>query len=276
MPVPVAPRALALAALLWPALLWPALARAQDAPPPYAPPPPGYGSPPETTVAPPPPEGPNPGLDSDPHIDRVWFSPTAITQPAGSFEFNDWELILLGLTYGVTDNFQLSAVILPPLVEDMPFVGALSGKLSLPIGERVHFGVGATIGYESEDDTAVGLLGAVVSICTDGPCASLFSVFVYTGFSLSDDDDAVPFAYGVSLMQRVATHVKLLLEVASGGLIASTDADFAEGALVSYGVRFFGDNIAGDVGFVRPISFGRDYDDPFILGIPAVTISYRW
>jgi hypothetical protein len=128
-------------------------------------------------------------------------------------------------------------VVFPPYVEELPFVGLLNAKVAFTLDERVHFAVsgGLAIAHDDGDTVSAGLLGGVVSFCTDAPCASIFSAFLYTGFSLSDDDSAVPLGYGVSLVQRLGEHVKLALEVASGGALASSDVEFAEGILVSYG-----------------------------------------
>jgi hypothetical protein len=219
------------------------------------------------------------GLDDDPHIDRVWFSPTAITQPAGTASFNDWELILLGFTYGVSDQFQLTAMVVPPLFEDMPFIGMASAKYSVPLGERVHVAPLAGVGYASVDDDSGFALGAggALSLCITEDCGSLVSAFVYAVWFLEETDDAFPVAFGASLLARVSRHIKLALEVGSGGVLSRADSQLAEGVVVSYGVRFFSGNLAGDVGFVRPFVFdGDDFADELILGVPAVTFSYRW
>jgi hypothetical protein len=70
--------------------------------------------------------------------------------------------------------------------------------------------------------------------------------------------------------------VKLLGEV-TGGTSKASGSDFSsiDGALVSYGVRFHTNRIAGDVGFIKPVSFNGDNGD-FLLGLPFVSVSYRW
>jgi hypothetical protein len=249
----------------------PLAASAQVAAPPPPPPPPDG-----TVVAAP----MNPGLDEDPHIDRAWFSPTAITQPRGTASFNDWELALLGITYGVTDNFQLTGMVVPPIVEDMPFIGMVSAKLGGAISDRVHVAALAGVGYAHVDDdqgTAAGLGGAL-SLCIDEECASLISAYAYGVWFWEETDDAFPIAFGVSLIGRLGRHVKLVVEVSSAGVLARDDSELAEGIVVGYGVRFFTGNIAGDVGFIRPFAFDGDDDfaDELILGVPAVTFSYRW
>ena len=236
-------------------------------------------------VAPPAPEPPPPveparaGLDEDPHIDRVWFSPTAVSQPAGTISFTDWELVLLGMTFGVTDELQLTAMAVPPLVEGMPFIGAVSAKYSLPAGDAVHVAALGGVGYASvENDSGVALGGGgAISVCIDAPCASLVSAYLYGVWFFEETDDAFPFAFGVSLLARISRHVKMAVEVSSAGILFRGDPRLAEAVVLGYGVRFFSGNLAGDVGFIRPFVFdGEDFADELILGIPAVTFSYRW
>src|SRR5262249_54443327 len=68
---------------------------------------------------------------ADPNIDRGFLLPTAMTQPAGSVTYNNYELLLHGVTYGITDRVQGTVTVLSPIVRDMPFVGfaAVKGRI---------------------------------------------------------------------------------------------------------------------------------------------------
>jgi hypothetical protein len=75
----------------------------------------------------------------------------------------------------------------------------------------------------------------------------------------------------------VSRHIKLLGELASLATTQSATSgnfDNFSGALASYGVRFHTDNIAGDVGFVKP--FVANDNTTFLMGFPFVNVSYRW
>ena len=269
----------------------PAIASAQEAPPPPAAPPIA----PMTAPAPvagqvtaPPAELPaDIARLEDPNIDRVFLMPSADTQPKGTLAFNDYELFLLGLTYGVTDNFQVSATALAPIVEEMPIVLSGSGKLRLVSEGRVHFALQGTLTYledRSDSDfegdsegSALGLsAGALATFCLDAPCRSALHASV-TGFlpvaeNTSSGDFAVVYSAGATI--KVAKHVKLLGEVTSAGISESNGGfDAAEGALLSYGVRFFSDSVAGDIGFVKPV--GEGGDDELVAGIPFINFTFR-
>jgi hypothetical protein len=59
-----------------------------------------------------------PARQVDAHSDRVILMPTAETQPEGTFFIRSYELVLLQLGYAITDDLQLSALVLPPLFQE--------------------------------------------------------------------------------------------------------------------------------------------------------------
>ena len=56
-----------------------------------------------------------PAATADPNLDRGFLLPTAMTQPKGTLTYNNYELLLHGVTYGITDNLQVSATVLSPI-----------------------------------------------------------------------------------------------------------------------------------------------------------------
>ena len=234
---------------------------------------------------PPAPPAAGPEVDAarleDPNLDRCFFLPTAETQPQGALAFNNYELLFLGLSYGVTDRFQVTGTALAPIVTGMPtlFLGNVkyqalrSGSVRLAL--TAGFGYVGEETFDTPDSSSSGVFaGAVASRCLSEDCHSLASFSLSAGRGFSDDDDAdgLGLAFGGSLVKRVSRRTKLLFEVVSG---ASFDPAFEmlPGALLSYGIRFFGSDIAGDVGFVRPV--GEDTGE-FLLGLPFINFTYRW
>jgi hypothetical protein len=59
----------------------------------------------------------------------------------------------------------------------------------------------------------------------------------------------------------------------AAGQSGSSGLDNISGFLLSYEVRFYTGSLACDVGFINPVG---DSDDSLLLGIPFVSISYRW
>jgi hypothetical protein len=220
---------------------------------------------------------------SDPNIDRGFIQPTAMTQPAGTLTYNNYELFLHGFTYGLTDNVQTSVTVLSPIATSMPFLGIAAVKWRMLSTGRVHVAAQASLGYAHELDSgssgagySLGA-GAFASLCLQDDCASLLSAnATYQLLLGSASSDALHLiVYGGSVVHRVGAHVKLLGEVTSAaGRTSYSSLDNASGVLVSYGVRFHSDSIAGDVGFIKPIV--SDDDGGLVMGLPFVSVSYRW
>jgi hypothetical protein len=223
--------------------------------------------------------------DSDPNIDRGFLLPTAMTQPAGSFTYNNYELLLHGLTYGLTDRVQLSVTVLSPITKDMPFFGSAAAKGRIYTGERLHLALQGSATYATafdEGTDGIGLLGAgaLASLCLRADCSSLLSASAtyQIGFALGGQADGTAhmLVYGASVVHRVGRHVKLLGELASAAVRAQSQSfDNAPGLMASYGVRFHGNSIAGDVGFMKPFLTDKG-DDDFLMGLPFINLSYRW
>jgi hypothetical protein len=226
---------------------------------------------------------------ADPNIDRGFLQPTAMTQPAGSLTYNNYELLLHGLTYGITDQVQVSATVLAPLFKDMPFVGVASVKWQFLSTQRLHLAAqgSATMIHlsfnesDSPDGSVSGSVyffgaGAFASYCLREDCSSLVSLNAsyQVGVASVGSGTAQAVVYGGSIVHGVSRHVKLLGEITSAGAFNVDNSTFsnAPGALVSYGVRLHNSNIASDIGFIRPLFSDSD----FLLGLPFINVSYRW
>jgi len=222
---------------------------------------------------------------SDPNVDRGFVLPTAMTQPAGSITYNNYELLLHGVTYGITDRVQASVTVLSPITRDMPFLGVAAVKGRIVATDRFHLALQGSVGMVRVFDTAdadksgyTAGAGAFASYCLRQDCSSLLSASAT--YQLAFEPSVVGAThlvlYGGSIVHSVSKHVKLLGEVGSAaGRDHSNDFQNVSGLLVNYGVRFHTDSIAADVGFVKPIATSGD-DGGFLVGLPFVNVSYRW
>ena len=243
------------------------------------------GVPPASSVhVQPPVAAPVAAVGADPNIDRGFLLPTAMTQPAGSLTYNNYELLLHGITYGVTDRLQTSLTVLPPIVSDMPFVGIAAAKGRFVATDRLNLAFQGSVGWGHQlggsSDESVYMFGAglFASACLRQDCSSLLSASATYQLALSSqsDQNIQYVVYGGSLVHAVSPRVKLLAEVASAAGRTSTDPalDNMPGVLAGYGVRLHGSSLAADVGFVKP--FVSENDGDFILGLPFANVSYRW
>lgn len=101
-------------------------------------------------------------------MDRVLFSPTAETNPEGSFYGTSYEILLFQVGYSPSDDTQISVTGLPPLGED-PIV-PLDISVKTVVLRRPSFSVAVLgsatgiLGFE-ELSGFLGRAGAAVTLC---------------------------------------------------------------------------------------------------------------
>ncbi|MBA3820569.1 MAG: hypothetical protein H0X17_16885 [Deltaproteobacteria bacterium] len=214
------------------------------------------------------------GVVNDANSGRSWLSPTALTPPAGTWSFSDFELLFVSGAYAVTDQLQISATTLLPIAEDMPFFGMLSAKLQVLRSGRVRGAAHAAVLHVTEGSGAavtIGTLGGALTLCLDDDCHSHLTGYLGAGFA-DEEQSSVPFVASAALTFRVARLVKIVLE-ADSAFIAGEIDETANGFLGWYGVRFTSKNIGVDLGFAKPICDGCE--DGLVMGFPFVSFTYR-
>ncbi len=223
---------------------------------------------------------------ADASVDRNILFPSAETVNKGDLTINSYELFLLGLTYGITDDLQVSATTLLPILTDFPFVLALAGKWQFVDTGKILVSVQPNFMFMAQDGNSLGGFGAGIAadfILDDGGkyvvsvSESNLMLFgdIGSGGVLTD---GFAFTLAGAFSARVARIVKLLAEVSLPGALNWNTGDFEvvpEGALFSYGVRFFGETIAVDLSFLRPLHPDMDPGN-FIMGFPYLTFSARF
>lgn len=240
-------------------------------------------------------EADNTARDKDPSIDRSLLLPTAITQPNGSFTVENYDVVVLGLTYGLTDKLQVGL-----LLAAIPFGegGALVAPslkwrfLSTPRLNLAAQAFGSFLNqnpaFESDDNRAPnraqGSLGSglIASGCFSPDCRTMLSAGVHWQTRFAPEKNlTMDLVYGLSLTHAATQKIKLVCEAISAAGYTRRDTDqfgVANGMLFNYGVRAHGRSFAFDLGFVDPIFFGNPFKPqirglPF--GVPFVGLSYR-
>jgi hypothetical protein len=221
-----------------------------------------------------------PGIAIDPNLDRSFLLPTAMTQPKSTLTYSNYELLFHGITYGITDHLQGSLTLLPPYVKDMPLIGSLALKGQIMSLEWLKIALQGSFSFTSESSSSdtnssssLFGLGAFASACLVDDCSSLTSFS--TTLLVPDFNQSMLLAYSGSLTQRISSHAKLLVEIASASFKDDhRDFENAPGLLINYGIRFHGKSYAADVGFMRPVG-DSFYNDEFVLGLPFLNFSYR-
>lgn len=262
----------------------PAPMPAEPMPPP---PPPGPVVAPVVVQPPPPVSTVDEGVIEDANSGRNWLSPTALTPPAGTWTFSDFQLFVVSGGYAPSDQVYVSATTLLPIVDGMPFFGMLTGKFQVLRSGRLRAAAQLSGIYASVETTTfdsmgnessrsegafAAILGGALTLCLDDACHSHLTGYLGAGFA-QEDQSAVPFVASVALVQRLGRRVKLMLEADTGFVLGEIDAA-ADGFLAWYGARFTSQSIGVDLGFAKPICDGCG-DIGLPMGFPFIGFTYR-
>jgi hypothetical protein len=262
-------------------------------PPPPAPAPVMAPPPPTAPMPPPPPQEPastvDKGIEEDANAGRSWVAPTALTEPAGTWSFSDFQLFLVSLAYSPTDQISLSATTMLPITSGVPFWLLLNGKIQVVKSGNLRVALQGALSFMSVKDENIdsmgnttsdrssltaAVIGGAATYCLDAECRSAVNAYVGAGFA-RQSESAVPLLLSGSVAFGVSKHVKLLLE-ADTGYIAGDINEFADGFLGWYGVRFTSKIIGVDLGFAYPVCDGcEDITDEIPMGFPFVGFTYR-
>lgn len=230
------------------------------------------------------------GTLEDANAGRSWLTPTALTPPAGTFSFSDYELLLVGISYAVSDQLVISAETMVPVTSDF-YWGFASAKLQIlkqgrlrvalqggaagvfaKSTDTVDDGMGNVTTTTSSDSTGGLEVGGAATYCLDAPCFSHVDAFVGAAFAYQNNA-SVPVGFAGSLVARLGRRVRLVLEADSAHLFGDISGQ-ADGILGWYGLRFTSREIGVDVGFVKPFCDGCS-SDVLPLGFPVLSFTYR-
>ncbi len=209
----------------------------------------------------------DPGIVDDVHADRAWLTPTALTQPRGTWSLSNYEILGLGLTYGISDTVQLTVNTLLPVEDDMSIVW-FSGKAQLVRSGAFRLAAHGAL-FVGDNDESVGIFGLAGTMCTDKRCDSNISGYAgrFFGGGINDDEKVVVLA--LSLTQRIANGFKFVAEVDE---LRVEDNYPSSDTIAWYGFRFTSGKFGVDVGLLNPVD---DDSDDYPLGFPWLNFTIR-
>lgn len=207
----------------------------------------------------------------DAHHDRILLTPTAETNPAGSFYGTSYEIVALQLGYSVTDFTQISLTVVPLLdPEDFVLPGDISIKTVLLRERGVSVAAIASasgiLGFE-ELSGFLGRAGGAVSFCVD-PAECRLGISFGTSVALAGPASIWFNGFGVNW--RLTRTVGLLAEVDTL-LPLGEEVGEANGVLGGLGVRLSGRAWGVDLALM---SSGKAGESPSPV-IPFVAATYR-
>ena len=221
--------------------------------------------------------------------DRVITTSTSQTLPKGILSFSDYEIALLQLSYGITDDLQFSVLATVPIVQ---FALMPSIKWRFFHNERIHLAltgyVGGVILY-AVDGYGGYLAGLTLSMdtCMDKKCSSIFTINSQGGYgwdSQSISGGAGALAFNTGFIVRLAGSLKLLIEL-NYAMSPKIDHSTLQALNLNYGLRIHGKQFAADIAFLRPLFYvdhgnvqpvGYAFFKYVPLGIPYLAFTYQW
>jgi hypothetical protein len=200
----------------------------------------------------------------DPHGTRLFFGPTGRTLKQGEGYFSDLYLFFVNAAIGVTDRVMIGGGM--SVFPTGDFLGNqlyyLTPKVSLVQGDRFNVSAGALIGFAGHATGSAGMV--YVAATNGGPDASL----TYgAGWEYGGDKILGDAALLLGATKRVSRRISLMSENyiftgSAGGYV-----------LPIYGVRFIGDRLSTDLGFVNFV--GRDAS-PVFPGVPWLGFALKF
>jgi hypothetical protein len=201
---------------------------------------------------------------ANPNATRLYFSPTARMLKKGEGYFSDYYIFFPGISYGLTDNITigggLSIIPGPDLTEQAYY---FTPKIGLNTSEKTSLALGAlviSIPHKIGDEN-IPTVGIVYGVGTyGGPDDGLTGGL---GFGFVNNKIAHNPAVMIGGEKRVSRRVSLVSE---NWIFPGIDHP-----LISYGARFFGENLSVDLGFLNVL--GSDLPFP---GVPWVDFVFNF
>jgi hypothetical protein len=205
---------------------------------------------------------PNPG-DT-----RLFFAPTGRMLEKGEGYFSDTYLFFLNFVGGVTSRFTMGGGFsIFPTSDFSNNVFYVTPKLGLVASPNVNVAVGALVGFLGadllDDGSGLGTFGIMYGVSTFGSADGSITLGTGFGFAGGEVTDRPLIMLGGE--KRIARRTSLVTE----NYVVPGESP----AIVSYGLRFFGDRLSVDFAFVN--LFGGD-QDPIFPGIPYVAFAVRF
>ena len=200
----------------------------------------------------------------NPHPTRLLFSSTAFPLEKGTGYYSNTWLFIHTFAAGITDRFTLGggATTIPGIAfNDNLFY--LLPKYTLVSRPRAQFALGALIGglpfnSESFDVATAGLVYGVGTVGTRESNVSLGAAWGYANDEITDRPGIMLGGQG-----RISRRVSLISEN-----WFFPNGDDTESVL-SYGLRFLGENISVDLAWIKPLGAGDH-------GIPWLGFAFRF
>jgi hypothetical protein len=185
----------------------------------------------------------------DPNRTRLFFGPTGRMLERGEGYFSVFELFLPFVSYAVTDHVTIAGgtPVVPQVIGRIWYVAP---KVGLRLRERTHLSGGVLAFFNTARDEFddFGSAGIFYGVATQGTEDAAATLGVGWGFAGSEVENRPVFMFGAE--SRTGPRVKLLTEnyLVTYRESTRTGETTRVAAMLSGGVRFFGERLSADAG----------------------------
>jgi len=200
-------------------------------------------------------------IKQDPNRTRLFFAPTGRSLKYGESYISAYQLFFPFIAFGLTNYFILAGgiSIIPGMDNQIFYVAPKAAIIN-----NKNFSVSSGVLYIGSTANATYRYGIIYGVSSyDFNNASISGGFGY-GFSGNKINKKPVIMIGVEA--KVSNSIKLISEN-----WLPIDADIS---LISFGVRFFGEKLAADLGFIRPI--GKDFEIEGFPFLPWLGFAYNF
>lgn len=201
------------------------------------------------------------GYNMEKYQNKYFLLPTARPAGKGNYYYSNYYIFGNSFVMGLSDNFTLTGGFeaISLFAGRIPLM-YVSPKLSLPISDDIHLGVGSTVFVSTfDDDFNVG--GIFFGNATFGSATKNFTAGLAYGFANDDFSDSpalLQLGFAIPLSKKVS-------------LIGESFSSFSFEGAFNLGLRIVTKgNFIFDAGFTRPLGFDDDLGG---IGIPLLSFS---
>jgi hypothetical protein len=200
----------------------------------------------------------------DPHDTRLFFGPTGRTLAAGTGYFSDTYILLFNAAVGITDRIMVGAGIsvipFPDFFRDNVYY--VAPKFALVRRDSFNLAVGAIVGFSGRVAGSASIY--YIAATNGGPDASLTYGLGYASAAGTINNAPLAMLGG---NKRVARKLALMTE--NYFIVSRKELYWAP----VYGVRFIGDRLSTDLGFVNYLGHNAK---PVFPGVPWLGFALKF
>ncbi len=208
----------------------------------------------------------------DPNASRLYLTPTARPLHRGEGYVSGYYVIVPLVTYGLTDNLSIAGG--GTFLLSTPMIGGvyILPKFGVSFGDYVSVAGGVAAGKSWGAQGFSPALGAAFVLLTLGPPE--ISVTAGTGYAAYRGTNAEDTLFSQTPAFVVGSSIRILRKMAfvTENYLIKNWLNYSP--IVTYGLRFFGENFTLDVAFINTVGYGG-FSGKF-PGLPIAAITYKF